>query len=91
MFGIGTFELIAILVVALLVVGPKKLPELAKALGRGFSEFKRAVNEVRDTFDAELQMDDHAPKTIDKNVLPPSKNEEPQPETTNTQESHNNV
>lgn len=41
MFGIGTSELIVIAVVALLVVGPKKLPELAKSLGRGFAEMKR--------------------------------------------------
>jgi TatA/E family protein of Tat protein translocase len=41
MFGLGMQELLVILVVALIVVGPKKLPDIAKALGRGLAEFKR--------------------------------------------------
>lgn len=91
-FGIGIWELIAILVIALIVVGPKKLPELARALGRGFSEFKKAANEVRDTLDAEIRTYDTAPKTIDKNLLPPPKDEEQQPDTTGPQKSpHNNA
>lgn len=90
-FGIGIWELIAILIVALIVVGPKKLPELARALGRGFSEFKRAANEVRDTLDAEIRTYDNVPKTIDKNLLPPPKEEEHRPETTDTQDPHNNM
>ncbi len=40
-------ELLLILVVALVVIGPKKLPDLAKALGRGLAEFKRAADEVK--------------------------------------------
>ncbi len=69
MFGIGMPELIVILVIALIVVAPKKLPDLAKALGRGFAEFKRAANEVRQTIDAEIQVDDRAPKALDKNII----------------------
>ncbi|MDY0096705.1 MAG: Sec-independent protein translocase protein TatB [Candidatus Vecturithrix sp.] len=62
MFGIGMQELIVIFIIALIVVGPKKLPELAKALGRGFAEFKRAANEVRQTIDTEITLEDQAPR-----------------------------
>ena len=47
MFGIGMPELIMVFVIALIVIGPKKLPDLARALGRGIAEFKKATNEVK--------------------------------------------
>lgn len=47
MFGIGITELLLILIVALIVLGPEKLPDLAKALGRAYSEFKRAGEELK--------------------------------------------
>lgn len=49
MFGIGFPELLIILVVALLVFGPAKLPELARSLGKGMAEFRRASNDLRRT------------------------------------------
>ncbi len=51
MFGVGIPEILIILVIALLVLGPQKLPELAKALGRAMGEFKRATSDLRETMD----------------------------------------
>jgi len=54
MFGIGPVELVVILVVGLLVLGPKRMPELARTLGRGLGEFRRASNDLRQS----LALDD---------------------------------
>jgi sec-independent protein translocase protein TatA len=48
MFGIGMPELILIMALALIVLGPKKLPEVARALGKGLAEFRRATEELKD-------------------------------------------
>ena len=53
MFGIGGQELILILVVALLVFGPKRLPSLARSLGRGLAEFRRASSDLRHSLSQE--------------------------------------
>lgn len=57
MFGIGFPELIIIMVVALLVVGPSKLPELAKSLGKTFREFRRMADDVKESFEEEIADD----------------------------------
>jgi TatA/E family protein of Tat protein translocase len=51
MFGIGPTELIVILVIALLVLGPKRLPELAAGLGKGLAEFRRATSDINAELD----------------------------------------
>jgi Tat protein translocase TatB subunit len=48
MFGIGLPELLVILVVALIVLGPKRLPEVARTLGKGLAEFRRATSDITD-------------------------------------------
>jgi sec-independent protein translocase protein TatA len=48
MFGIGTTELLIIMFIVLLLFGAKKLPELARGLGKGIREFKRASNEIQE-------------------------------------------
>ena len=53
MFGIGMPEMILILAVALIVIGPKKLPDLAKSLGKAMGEFKKATSDLKDS----MQMD----------------------------------
>ena len=55
MGNIGLPEMLFIFVVALLVFGPKKLPELGRALGKGISEFRRASTELRSSLEHEIQ------------------------------------
>ena len=56
MFGIGMPEMILILAVALIVIGPKKLPDLAKSLGRAMGEFKRATSDFKETMAVESEL-----------------------------------
>jgi sec-independent protein translocase protein TatA len=55
MFGLGLPELLVIFVIALLVFGPKKLPELGKSIGRAMAEFKKASEEFKETIQEEMK------------------------------------
>jgi len=64
MFDIGFTELVVIFIVALLAFGPKRLPEIAKAIGRGISEVKNAMEDVKSQIDSEM----HEVKTLKDSV-----------------------
>ena len=75
MFGIGMTEMILIAALALIVLGPKKLPDLARSLGRGFAEFKRATNEFKNTIDLEVRAEEERQRktgaAVDDLPVPP--------------------
>jgi sec-independent protein translocase protein TatB len=55
MFGMGMPEILLLLAIALVVIGPKKLPDLAKSLGRAMGEFKKATRELKESIDVEKE------------------------------------
>ena len=63
---VGVPEMIIILVIALIVFGPRKLPELGRSLGKSLGEFKRASNDLRNTLDEEIRIEE---KQDDKNTF----------------------
>jgi len=58
MFSLGTTEILVILVVALLIIGPSKLPDVARTLGKGMAEFRRMSSDVKKTVDLETKLSD---------------------------------
>lgn len=58
MFGIGVPELVLILVLALIIFGPGKLPEVGKAIGRSLSEFKKATNDTKQMLEDPLEINE---------------------------------
>lgn len=70
MFGIGPSELVVILVIALLVLGPKRLPELASALGKGLAEFRRATSDINAELDSARRAIEEETREASKTVAP---------------------
>src|SRR6188508_2910311 len=60
--SIGMPELIIIFVIALIIFGPRKLPELGRSLGKSLAEFKRASNELRNTLEEEIRLEEQKPR-----------------------------
>jgi TatA/E family protein of Tat protein translocase len=70
-FGLGVPELIFILVLALLIFGPKRLPEIGRTLGRGMAEFRKASNDLKRTLNVELALDEQPPPPVQPYRLSP--------------------
>ena len=58
MFGLGVPELILIFIVALIVFGPKRLPEIGRTIGKTLAEFKKATDELKSTVEREVRLDE---------------------------------
>ena len=71
---VGMPELVIIFVIALIIFGPRKLPELGKSLGRSINEFKRASNELKSTLEDEIRVEEQkapaAPRTAPPGPTP---------------------
>jgi len=61
--SLGMPELIVIFIIALVIFGPRKLPELGRSLGRGIAEFKKATTELQNTLEQEINADEQRTKT----------------------------
>ncbi len=81
MFGIGMQEVLLILVIALVVIGPKKLPEVAKALGKGYGEFRRAFDDMKQSINVDMRTEEEKERLrrIHERVQPPPEKPEEAP------------
>lgn len=67
-WNLGFPEIMVIFIVALLVFGPRKLPELGKSLGKSMAEFKRATNDLKKTWEDEVKAEEEELKEIQKDI-----------------------
>lgn len=78
MFGpLGIWEILLILGIALLIFGPKKLPEIGRTLGRGIGEFRRATTDLKRSIEQEIDAEERAPKLPNPPALSEPASSEP--------------
>jgi Tat protein translocase TatB subunit len=81
-FGIGLPELILILVLALIILGPRQIPELAKSIGRGIAELRRMSEDLKGSIEKDLYSEDREkekPRSIGGTEIHPPEPTEPKP------------
>jgi sec-independent protein translocase protein TatB len=79
MFGIGTSEILIVLVIALLLLGPKEIPKIARTIGRGMRELERAKDELKQTIEFEAEKADKEEASAKDSGEKESKEQEPTP------------
>ena len=81
MFGLGMPEILLILAIALIVIGPQKLPEVAKTLGKAMGEFKRSTQDLKNSIDIETTVNEVKPnKKKLKDIIKDIGSQDPEPE-----------
>ena len=68
MWNLGFSEVLVIFVIALIVFGPRKLPDLGKSLGKGLAEFKRASNELKKTWEEEVETEEEELRRLQRDI-----------------------
>ncbi len=68
MWNLGFSEVLVIFVIALIVFGPRKLPDLGRSLGKGLAEFKRASNELKRTWEEEVQTEEEELRRLQRDI-----------------------
>lgn len=68
MFGFGMPQILIVLAIALIVIGPQKLPELARTLGKGLKEFKRASNDFRRSIEEDERVEEEKKRLMNEDV-----------------------